>query len=356
MAAPANGAELLELVRKSNLVEEKALAAQIQKMGEGAGASATAQQAGRALVGAGHLTAFQLARLLEGKWRGFYLGKYKILERLGVGGMGSVYLCEHKYMRRRVAVKVLPSSRSESRSALDRFYREARAVAALDHPNIVRAYDIDQDEAIHFLIMEYIEGANLYELVRKEGPLPVAVAANYIYQSALGLEHAHRKAGLVHRDIKPENILVDRKGVVKVLDMGLARFFKDPNDMLTKQYDERVFGTVDYLAPEQVADGSAVDIRADIYSLGATFYYCLTGKTLFGDASPALKMIWQQVRQPKSITSLRSDVPTELAQVIEKMLSKNPNQRYQTPEEVALALRPWAEGKGGSELSGAAMQ
>jgi serine/threonine protein kinase len=345
MSAPVSGAEFLELVRKSGLVEGKTLDAQLQKLGDAGPVPETALEMSRTLTVAGLITRFQAARLLEGKWRGFFLGKYKILERLGAGGMGSVYLCEHKHMRRRVAVKVLPTSRSENRSALDRFYREARAVAALDHPNIVRAFDIDQDEAIHFLIMEYIDGASLYELVKRGKPLAVGLAANYICQAALGLEHAHRKAGLVHRDVKPENILVDRKGVVKVLDMGLARFFKDPNDLLTQQYDERVFGTVDYLAPEQVADGSAVDIRADIYSLGATFYFCLTGQTLFGDGSAAIKMIWQQVRQPKPVRSLRPDIPVEVAQIVEKMLAKKPSDRYQTPQAVADALKPWASGQ-----------
>src|SRR5207248_7956489 len=141
-------------------------------------------------------------------------GKYKVLERLGSGGMGSVYLCEHKLMRRRVAVKVLPTAKAEDKASLDRFYREARAVAALDHPNIVHAYDIDQDEQLHFLVMEYVDGASLQELVKRSGPLDPVRAAHYIRQAALGLDHAH-KAGLVHRDIKPANVLVDRQGTVK---------------------------------------------------------------------------------------------------------------------------------------------
>src|SRR5438552_2078930 len=149
------------------------------------------------------------------------------MERLGSGGMGSVFLCEHKLMRRRVAVKVLPTAKAEDPSSLERFYREARAVAALDHPNIVRAYDIDQDDNLHFLVMEYVDGASLQEIGKKAGPIDVLRACQYMYQSAKGLQHAHEKAGLVHRDIKPGNILVDRTGVVKILDMGLARFFHD---------------------------------------------------------------------------------------------------------------------------------
>src|SRR5262249_44283524 len=161
---------------------------------------------------------------------------------------------------------------------------EARAVAALDHPNIVRAYDIDQDENLHFLVMEYVDGANLQDLVKKSGPLDPVRAAHYIYASAIGLHHAHGM-GLIHRDIKPGNILVDRSGVVKILDMGLARFFHDEEDMLTKKYDENILGTADYLAPEQAVDSHSVDIRADIYSLGATFYFLLSGQPPFPEGS-----------------------------------------------------------------------
>src|SRR4029450_13349026 len=208
----------------------------------------------------------------------FTIGKYKVLEKLGAGGMGQVFLCEHELMRRRVAVKVLPTAKAEDQASLERFYREARAVAAVDHPNIVRAYDIDQDENLHFLVMEYVDGTNLQDLVKKVGPLDPIRACHYIYGAAVGLQHAH-EIGLVHRDIKPGNILVDRSGGVKVLDMGLARFFNDEEDILTKKYDENVLGTADYLAPEQAVDSHGVGIRADIYSLGGTFYFMLTGQT-----------------------------------------------------------------------------
>jgi serine/threonine protein kinase len=342
MAAPGTAAEFLELVRKSTLVEDKVLDAYVQKAHEAGKLAEDPASLARSMVSDGLLTRFQIKQLFLGRWKRFVLGKYKILDRLGSGGMGSVFLCEHKYMRRRVAIKVLPSSRAKSPSALERFFREARAVAALDHPNIVRAYDIDQEGELHFLIMEYIDGDSLYDLVTRSGPMPVGSAADYIRQAALGLQHAHERAGLVHRDIKPENMLVDRKGVLKILDMGLARFFQDENDLLTQQYDEKVLGTIDYLAPEQMLDGDAVDIRADIYSLGATFYFCLTGQTLFGHGAAALKRIWHQVRQPKPIRALRPDVPEALEQVISKMVSKNPVERFQVPGEVARALTPFS--------------
>src|SRR5437867_2930015 len=311
MPAPTSNDELLDLVHKSGVLEEKRLEAHLQKLRESNDLPDEPAKLAAALVRDGLLTNFQSEQLMQGKWRRFAIGKYKVLERLGSGGMGSVYLCEHKFMRRRVAVKVLPAAKAEDPSSLERFYREARAAAALDHPNIVRAYDIDQDENLHFLVMEYVDGASLQELVKKHGPMEVLRAAHYIRQAAIGLHHAH-EADLVHRDIKPGNLLVDRNGTVRVLDMGLARFFHDEEDILTKKYDENVLGTADYLAPEQALDSHGVDIRADIYSLGATFYYVLTGKTPFSEGTVAQKLIWHQTRQPKPIRALRPEVPAGL--------------------------------------------
>src|SRR5262249_2875868 len=154
------------------------------------------------------------------------------------------------------------------------------------------------------------------------------------------LQHAHQAAALVHRDIKPGNILVDRGGTVKVLDMGLARFFNDELDQITQKYDENVLGTADYLAPEQALDSHNVDIRADIYSLGATLYFCLTGRTPFSEGSVAQKLIWHQTRQPKPIKSFRTDVPDGLLAVLDRMMAKDPAARYQTPAEVFEALTP----------------
>ena len=216
-------------------------------------------------------------------------------------------------------------------------------MAALDHPNIVRAYDIDQDEKLHFLVMEHVDGASLQEIIKRTGPMEVLRACHYMRQAALGLQHAHESAGLVHRDIKPGNILVDRNGIVKVLDMGLARFFHDEDDILTKKYDENVLGTADYLAPEQALDSHGVDIRADIYSLGATFYWCLTGRTPFAEGTVAQKLIWHQTRKPKEIRSIRPDVPEEILTIIDKMMAKDPGQRYATPQAVAEALAPWTQ-------------
>src|ERR1700722_12771934 len=255
MAAPATINEFLDLVRKSGVADEKRLDAHVQKLKNSSLLPPEPAKAAGVLVRDGFLTHFQAEQIMQGKWRRFTIGKYKVLERIGSGGMGQVYLCEHKLMRRRVAVKVLPAAKAKDSSALDRFIREARAVAALDHPNIVHAYDIDQDEDLHFLVMEYVDGANLQEIIKKSGPLDVLRACHYMRQSALALQHAHEH-GLVHRDIKPGNILVDRTGVVKVLDMGLARFFNEneEEDQLTKKHDDGTLGTADYLSPEQAMD------------------------------------------------------------------------------------------------------
>ncbi|MCS7046773.1 MAG: serine/threonine protein kinase, partial [Gemmataceae bacterium] len=206
MAAPVTTDEFLDLVRKSGVADEKRFDVWLTKA-KSSGLPAKPTETAGLLVRDGVLTAFQAEQILQGKWRRFTIGKYKVLERLGQGGMASVYLCEHKLMRRRVAVKVLPTAKAQDESARERFYREARAVAALDHPNIVHAYDIDQDESLHFLVMEYVDGASLQDIVKASGPLDVSRACHYIHQAALGLQHAHQ-AGLIHRDIKPSNILV----------------------------------------------------------------------------------------------------------------------------------------------------
>jgi serine/threonine protein kinase len=342
MPAPASLDEFLELVRKSGVVDDKRLEAQLKKLRDSGELPDSTVKLAAALVEAGLLTNFQAEQLVQGKWRRFTIGKYRVLERLGSGGMGSVFLCEHIYMRRRVAVKVLPTAKASDPSSLERFYREARAVAAVDHPNIVHAYDIDQDENLHFIVMEYVDGPSLQEVVRRSGPVSLERACHYILQAAEGLEHASA-AGLVHRDVKPGNILVDRTGVVKVLDLGLARFFNDDDDLLTKKYDENVLGTADYLAPEQADDSHAVDVRADIYSLGGTFYFLLTGRTPFGEGSVPQKLMWHRIRQPKPIGFYRGDVPMEVQEIIDKMMAKEPVNRFQTPKEVVAALEPWTK-------------
>jgi serine/threonine protein kinase len=341
--ALSSNESFLELVQKSGVVEPNRLTTYLDGLRATNGYVADPGKLAGLMVRDAILTNFQAEQLLAGKWRGFHVGKYKVLERLGSGGMGTVYLAEHKFMKRRVALKVLPRSKASDAAALERFYREAKAVAALDHPNIVRAYDIDQDGDLHYLVMEYVDGASLQEIVKTSGPLDFRHGANYIHQAARGIQHAHA-VGLVHRDIKPGNLLVERTGIVKVLDMGLARFFNDEEDILTKKYDENVLGTADYLAPEQALDSHSVDIRADIYSLGCTFYFTLTGRSPFGEGTVAQKLIWHQTRRPKPIKDLRAETPGDLIAIIDRMMHKNPAGRYQLPEEVVQALDGWTEG------------
>ncbi len=336
MPVPASATELLDLAEKSTVLEPEALAeirAHFLDL-----PLCSAQQCADRLVAEGVLTKFQAAKLLAGRWRGFVIaGKYKLIDRLGVGGMGAVYLCEHIHMGRRVALKVLPLAQAEDKASLARFYREARAVARLDHPNIVRAHDIDREDKLHFLVLEYVDGCNLHEFVRRNGPLEPGRAASFIRQASLGLQHAH-EANLVHRDIKPGNLLLDRQGTVKLLDMGLAQFFGEENSQFVKEYETGfVIGTADFLSPEQTIQ-SQVDIRADIYSLGCTLYFLLAGKSPFQDGTTGQKMIWHQVRMPKSIRQFRTDVADGLVSVVERMMAKDMALRYQEPADVAQAL------------------
>jgi len=344
MAVPSTSNEFLDAVRESGVVEDERLNAFLEQWYAVSPLPENPKELAREMLEAKLITPFQHDQLLQGKRRGFIIaGKYILLDHLGAGGMGSVYLCEHRVMRRRVALKVLPSAFAQDPEYLQRFHREARAVAALDDPNIVRAYDVDHDGKVHYLVMEYVEGSSLQELVSKEGPLDIQQAADFISQAASGLQHA-QEAGLVHRDIKPANLLVDRKGIVKVLDMGLALFFQE-KESVTQQYDaSAVLGTADYLAPEQVMDSHAVDTRADIYSLGVTFFFLLTGKSPYGEGTVAQKLLWHQLRPPKSVREFRPEVPEGLEAVIHKMIAKKREDRYQTPGEVVEALTPWVWG------------
>jgi eukaryotic-like serine/threonine-protein kinase len=294
----------------------------------------------RRLVETGLITRWQADKLLDGRHRGFYLGKYKLLDHLGDGGMSSVYLAEHVLMERHVAIKVLPADRVGDSTYLARFYREARAAAALDHRNIVRAYDVDNDGDTHYLVMEYVAGRDLFRMVHDNGPMAFVAAAECIRQAAEGLAHAH-DAGLIHRDVKPANLLVDDRGVVKVLDLGLARFARDDGASLTLSFDENVLGTADYLAPEQAVDSHGVDGRADIYGLGCSFYYLLAGHPPFQGGTVAQRLIRHEKEPPPDLRRLRSDVPPELVAVCMKMMAKRPEDRFESMAEVAAALSAW---------------
>jgi eukaryotic-like serine/threonine-protein kinase len=336
--------KFVELVERSKLVEPDRLAQVVTDWKRRATLAELddAVFCGEHLVDVGLLTHWQCKKLLEGRHRGFFLGKYRLLDHLGSGGMSSVYLAEHLLMQRLVAVKVLPQNRVSDSSYLARFHFEAQAAAALDHRHIVRVYDLDNEGKIHYLVMEYIEGHDLDALVAKDGPLDFHVAANYVAQAADGLEHAHER-GLVHRDIKPANLLVDLSGTVKILDMGLAKFTAGTRPAPSFSSEEHVLGTADYLAPEQAVNSQLVDRRADIYSLGCTLYFLLCGHPPFETGGSLERMSAHQRRLAPSVLVDRPDAPAALVAICRRMMEKSPENRYQTATEVQHALTAWLE-------------
>jgi serine/threonine-protein kinase len=291
----------------------------------------------------GWLTRFQLTELLNGRGKQLHVGPYVLLDRLGEGGMGQVYKAQHQHMQRVVALKVIRKDRLSHPKAVLRFQREVQAAAQLSHANIVMAYDAGEADGTHFLSMEYVEGRDLYQLVHEAGPLPVAQACDCIRQAALGLHHAHSR-GIVHRDIKPQNLLLTSTppATVKVLDMGLSRWrqaLTEEERGLTR--DGAVLGTVDFMAPEQARNAHAADGRADLYSLGCTLHYLLTGHRPFHAESTPELLLKHQVDEAPPVDSFCPDVPPGVAAVVRKLLAKRPENRYQTAAELAAALEPF---------------
>jgi eukaryotic-like serine/threonine-protein kinase len=339
MSAPVQSVdEFLQVARRSGLVEDDRLIAALEPWIGHAGPPPEAML--QALTDAGLLTRWQLEQLLKGRYKGFTLGKYRLLRLLGAGGMSSVYLAEHATLKSKAAVKVLPVKRVDQTSYLARFEREARQSARLNHPNIVRTFDLDTAGSIHFIAMEYIDGTDLHAKVKRDGPLPVREAAEYVRQAALGLQHAHEE-GLIHRDIKPANLMLDGRGTVKVLDLGLALAGGDEDGSLTREHDEKVLGTADYLAPEQATDSHKADRRSDIYSLGCTLYYLLVGKPPFASGKLAERLQAHLTKPPPNLIEQRPDVPIAIADLYFRMLQKHPDGRPQSAQEVADALGAW---------------
>lgn len=288
------------------------------------------------------LTKFQAEEVSRGKGKSLVLGKYVVLEKIGAGGMGQVFKARHRVMERLVAVKVLPPAMTKDQAAISRFHREVQAAAKLNHPNIVTAFDADQADGVHFLVMEFIEGKDLSALVKKNGPFAVDQAVNFILQAARGLEAAH-KNGIVHRDIKPANLLLHSEGTVKILDMGLARMNGDAAQAeLTST--GAVMGTVDYMAPEQALNTKTADARADIYSLGCSLYYLLTAKATYDGDTLMAKLLAHRDQPIPSLRSVRAEVPKQIESVFRKMVAKDINARYQTMTEVISSLESCRSG------------
>jgi serine/threonine protein kinase len=343
----------------------------------------TADEAAAHMIEKKVLTPYQAEQLLAGRTDECVVaGRYRILEKLGEGGMGAVYKAHDTQLDRDVAVKVLPAKRLSDADAIARFQREARALAKVSHPNIIQAYDNGEDKGRHFLVMEYVEGVNLSAILRERGAIPPTLAADMIYQVALGLQHAHEK-GLVHRDLKPSNLLLSRpqmlagrpppavkdqetlslertwsyvapaafaKGIVKILDLGLARFLQDQlgDSPLTKEGIG--VGTPDYMAPEQFRDALHADARTDIYGLGCTLYQLISGTVPFPGSSFSEKADAHAKKEPIPLEERCPEVPTGLAFVVSKMMAKHPADRFQTAREVAEALAPYIAGASHSAI------
>ncbi len=299
------------------------------------------QQMTQMFVDQGILTEWQLSQLLAHK-KTFFLGNYVLLGLCGRGNMGSVFLARHTTMNRQVAIKVLPKKVGKNPEFRERFLTEARASALLDHPNIVQAFDVDKEGDRYFIVMEYVPGYTLEDWVELEGPLDLGCAVDFIRQTAAGLAHAHGR-NMIHCDIKPSNLLVNEQGVLKILDMGMARLINTDSqgDDSSTRRDERILGTVDYMSPEQAIQGPNFDHRADIYSLGCTFYYLLTGRPPFAQGTLTQRILMHQTEMPVDPRELCSDIPQELVDVCMKMMEKDPDDRFQNAEEIIEALPKW---------------
>ena len=305
----------------------------------------------RALVAAGKLTPFQADAVLRRRFADLRIGNYEILTRLGAGGMGTVFKARHRRMKRVVALKVLSREVASTDLFVQRFQREVETIARLTHPNIVMAFDADEGESGPFLVMEFVNGRDLASVVQSSGPLPVADAVDRIIQAARGLEYAHAQ-GIIHRDIKPHNLMIDVDGVVKVADLGLARIGGPGSGSggasgLTQAGS--IFGTVDYMSPEQAIDSGSVDARADIYSLGCTLYFLLTGQAPYAGGSLMGVMLKHRDDPIPSLSAARRDVPANLDAVFARMVAKWPKERQSSMAEVIQELeqvRPRVEVSG----------
>ncbi len=368
-------AAFVELLRESKLLD----AAQLDELGHGGFDQFSHPRAlADDLLQRGWITPFQADQLLEGQGKDLILGAYRVLERLGQGSTGHVFKARHQRMNRIVALKLIRSERLAEPDAVQRFHREVQAAAQLNHPNIVVAYDADQVGNTQFFAMEYVDGIDLAKVVKNYGPPSVPQACDYIRQVARGLQHAHDR-GMVHRDIKPYNLLVTRTsnkkfpfagGTVKILDMGLARLQQSQPSLSRPEFsvdapaadnlqpptptpgtaeggdtaltfEGALMGTPDYIAPEQALNSQLADIRADLYSLGCTFYFLLAGRPPFPGGSVMKKLLSHQQIEPTPIEELRPEVPKGVAAIVRKLMAKSPEDRFQTPAEVAGALEPF---------------
>jgi serine/threonine protein kinase len=328
----------LRNLHKSRLLSKRKFRLVVKKLGH----VTNAREIAKALATWKLLTKYQAKMLLLGRKNGFVVGPYCILDELGHGGMGRVYKAVHRTMDRIVALKILAPQAIATDLAQQMFRQEARAAGQLNHPNIVMAFDANEVKGRHFLAMEFVDGPNLEQFVHQHGPVPIGLACEIIFQAANGLQHAHEK-GVVHRDIKPANLLLQREPAaktiqVKILDFGLARLRRRRKNAVSPS----LMGTPDYLSPEQAHDVNEADVRSDLYSLGCTFYFLLTGQVPFPSGNIIHKLNRHDREQATPVEILRPGVPTNIANVVRKLMAKNAIDRFQTPDELMDALAPHA--------------
>jgi serine/threonine protein kinase len=350
---PAPAQQFLDTITGLRLLDDAAVGCFLDAHAERLDAYADAEHLGRALVSAGLLTAYQVERLLAGTVYGLVLGSYRVLDHLGSGGMGVVFLAEHALMKRRVAIKVLPLDDDCPPSVRQRFYAEMRLLADLHHPNIIVAHDAGEVAApgpnmpaLSYLVMELMAGGDLHQCVIREGPLPLAQACDYACQAAFGLQAAHDRH-LIHRDLKPSNLLLTADGTVKIVDFGLARRF------WSRLTDHRaLLGSLDFMAPEQSRDPSSVGPQADVYGVGSTLFWLLTGEPPY-PVTPRVSEALRQLRndRPRRLRALRPDAPPELEALLLRLLDPDPARRPQGALAVQEELAPFLA-SGGREGGG----
>ncbi len=339
MSDTLNAKSYLALLKRSGIVTEDNLRASLARLSSAVnGTKVTLSLLSDHLISEGLLTTWQNEQLRSGRHKGFFLGQYRLLRLLGAGGMSAVYLAEHNITGQQRAIKVLPRSRVANKSYLERFYLEGRAAAALRHPRIGQIVDLANDDDIHYMVMEFVDGIDLDKYVKEHRPLPILKALDYLQQTAEGLAHAHSR-NIIHRDIKPANLMVTDNGdSIKLLDLGLA-LFSDSEESLTVLHDEKVMGTADYLPPEQALDSHRVDQRADIYSLGCTFYFMIVGHPPFPDGTIAQRVAKHQNAEPMDLTTLRRDCPILVWRLCQKMIKKKPEERFASCEVLLEAVK-----------------
>lgn len=336
-----SSSELVERIRESEVLRDSKLDAfltehDLQEL------DCDARKLAVLIVKAGLMTRFQLARIIKGQQHELVLGNNILDEIIGAGGMGTVYRAKHRRMNRRVAIKVIDNATKRSDNIMKRFQREVQAAAKLSHPNIVTAYDADEKNGQYYLVMEFVDGKDLATLVDEDGPFNTAKSVSCIIQTAKGLQYAHSQ-GIVHRDIKPSNLLLDAGGTVKILDMGLARLDEGAvSDSMSGEFsltgEHQIIGTVDYMSPEQADDSKRVDMRSDIYSLGCTFYYLLTGKSPFYRSTLIKTLVAHRTEPIPSAGRANPSIPSEIDSILKSMMAKEPRDRMSNMGEVIRRL------------------